>query len=218
MVITVQITPDGKATEMSSEEADAQKGERIYSGAALNAPEHWEHNQYRLTMTMPDTFDYDEDDMNVLATTIYRCVLSGDYMPDDIIFGTVYIANETADNIINFTKADLTYSCKQVFKKTNTPKRLKDISHIVYMYICIHGEHDRNIQQGRGSEAIEGGGAQQVQQRLLPRSQKGVGARALQEDLLERQRSEETPSKKPQVQAAASYGDNREVQKEREDR
>ena len=26
MVITVQITPDGKATEMTSEEADEQKG------------------------------------------------------------------------------------------------------------------------------------------------------------------------------------------------
>ena len=42
MVITVQITPDGKATEMTSEEADEQKGERIYSGASLNVPERWE--------------------------------------------------------------------------------------------------------------------------------------------------------------------------------
>ena len=50
MVITVQITPDGKATEMSSEEADEQTGERIYSGAALNVPERWEHpRQHRLT-------------------------------------------------------------------------------------------------------------------------------------------------------------------------
>ena len=116
MVITVQITPDGKVTEMSSEEADKQKGSRIYSGAALNALEHWEHKQYRLTMTMPDTLDYEVDDMNVLATTIYRCMRSGDYMPDDVFFGTVYIANETADKIIDFTKADLTYICKQVFK------------------------------------------------------------------------------------------------------
>ena len=42
MVIAVQITPDGKATEMSSEEADEQKG-RVYSGASLNVPERWEH-------------------------------------------------------------------------------------------------------------------------------------------------------------------------------
>ena len=88
MVITVQITPDGKATEMTSEEADEQKGERIYSGASLNVPERWEHpHQYRLTMIMPDTFDCDDDDMNVLATTIYRRLRSESYTPDDIFTG-----------------------------------------------------------------------------------------------------------------------------------
>ena len=72
---------------MSSEEADEQKGERIYSGASLHAPEHWEHKQYRLTMMMLDTFDCEEDDMNVLATTIYRRMRSESYTPDDIIYG-----------------------------------------------------------------------------------------------------------------------------------
>ena len=91
MIITVQITPDGKATEMSSEAADEQHGERIYSGASLNAPEHWEHNQYRLTMIMLDTFDCEEDDINVFATTIYCRMRSEYYTPDDIIYGTVYI-------------------------------------------------------------------------------------------------------------------------------
>ncbi|MFM7979584.1 MAG: hypothetical protein ACKPKO_09745, partial [Candidatus Fonsibacter sp.] len=69
MVITVQITPNGKVTEMSSEEADVQKGERIYSGASLNRPETWEHKQYKLTMPMLDAFNY-EDNMHVIATTI----------------------------------------------------------------------------------------------------------------------------------------------------
>ena len=116
MVITVKITPDGKATEMTSEEADTQKGERIYSGASLNAPEHWEHKQYRLTMTMLDTFDYEEDDMNVLATTIYRRMRSDSYTPDDIMYGAVYIGDENAHAVIDFTKEDLTYICKQVSK------------------------------------------------------------------------------------------------------
>ena len=40
---------------------------------------------------------------------------------------------------------------------------------------------------------------------------KAVGMRALQEDILERQRPEETPGEKPQVQAAAGDGDHREV-------
>ena len=113
MVIAVQITPDGKATEMSSEEADEQKGERIYNGASLNAPEH---KQYRVTVIMLDTFDCEEDETNVLATTIYRRMRSGNYTPDNIIYGTVYIGNENADEVIDFTKEDLAYSRKQVLK------------------------------------------------------------------------------------------------------
>ena len=70
MVITVQITPNGKVTEMTAEEADEQQGDRIYSGASLNTPEHWEHKQYRLTMTMLDSLECEEDEINVLAATI----------------------------------------------------------------------------------------------------------------------------------------------------
>ena len=139
MVITVQITPDGKATEMTSEEADEQKWERIYSGASLNVPERWEHpRQYRLTMIMPDTFDCDDDDMNVLATTIYRRLRSESYTPEDIIYGTVYIGNENADEVIDFTKEDLTYICKQVLNKKNPNskiKHLKEITHRLHKYI-----------------------------------------------------------------------------------
>ena len=118
MVITVQITPDGKTTEMSSEEPDEQKGERIYSGAALNVPEHWEHKWYRMTMATLDTFDCKKgpcgDEFNVLATTIYRRMRSENYTPDNMIYGTVYIGNENANKVIDFTKEDLTYICKQV--------------------------------------------------------------------------------------------------------
>ena len=108
--------------------------ERIYSGASLNVPEHWLHplqrgcnwehpRQYRLTMIVPDTFDCDEDDMNVLATTIYSRLRSESYTPDDIIYGTVYIGNENADKVIDFTKEDLAYICKQVLKTPNSKKR-----------------------------------------------------------------------------------------------
>ena len=102
---------------MSSEETNEQQGELIYNGASLNVPERWEHpRQYRLTMIMPDNFDCEEDDMNVLATTISRRILSDNYTPDDIIYGTVYIGNENADEVIDFTKEGLTYICKHVFK------------------------------------------------------------------------------------------------------
>ena len=71
-------------------------------------------------MTMLDTFNREDDpcgdELNVLATTIYRNTRSDNYMPNDMIFGTVYIGNETATEIIDFTKEDLAYICKQVFK------------------------------------------------------------------------------------------------------
>ncbi|MFM7989108.1 MAG: hypothetical protein ACKPKO_58325, partial [Candidatus Fonsibacter sp.] len=92
-----------------------QNRERIYNGAALNAPEHWAQKQYKLTMTMLDTFDYEDDDMHVIDTTIYRHMRPKDYTPDDIICGTVNISNETADKISDFTKAGLAYICKQAF-------------------------------------------------------------------------------------------------------
>jgi hypothetical protein len=71
-------------------------------------------------MTMLDTFDCEEDpcgdELNVLATTIYRRTRSDNYTPDDMIYGTVYISNETSNEIIDFTNEDLAYICKQVFK------------------------------------------------------------------------------------------------------
>ena len=83
-------------------------------------------------MTMLDTFDCEEDpcggDLNVLATTIYRRMRSENYTPDYIIDGTVYIGNDTADKIVDFKMADLTYICKQVLKP-QIPKCLKGISH-----------------------------------------------------------------------------------------
>jgi hypothetical protein len=57
---------------MSSVQYDEERNERIHKGAAWHTPEHWEQNHHRLTMTMLDTLELDEDEPNVLATTIYR--------------------------------------------------------------------------------------------------------------------------------------------------
>ena len=93
---------------------------------------NWEHKQYRLTMIMLDTFDCEEDNMNVLATTIYRRMRSENYTPDDIIYGTVYIGNANADEVIDLTKESLTYICKQVLKpKVQITSR--NIAYILYI-------------------------------------------------------------------------------------
>ena len=96
MVIMITLTPDGRAWEVASEQADDENGARVYSGMALDAPEQWDRNHYILTMTMLDTSKATDKPHN-MATTIYRNMKSGAYMPDGTIYGTVYITNETAN-------------------------------------------------------------------------------------------------------------------------
>ena len=49
------------------------------------------------------------DQLNILATVLFRRLRYKDQEPDDAIFGTVYIANETVDEIIDFTMDDYIY-------------------------------------------------------------------------------------------------------------
>ena len=115
----VKLTPDGRAWEVSSEQADDERSTRVYSGMALDTPQHWDRNHYILTMTMLDTFEA-ADKPNRMATIIYRNMRSGAYMPDDTICGTVYITNETANEIVDFTMHDFMYMYNQIFKPINT--------------------------------------------------------------------------------------------------
>ena len=54
--------------------------------------------------------------MNTLSTVLVRRLRYKDHEPDDIIFGTVYIANETVDKVIDFTMDDNTYIRDRVFE------------------------------------------------------------------------------------------------------
>ena len=87
---------------------------------ALDTPQHWDRNHYILTMTMLDTFEA-ADKPNRMATIIYRNMRSGAYMPDDTICGTVYITNETANEIVDFTMHDyFMYMHNHIFNPINT--------------------------------------------------------------------------------------------------
>ena len=107
-VRTVTVTTDGISWEVSWEQADNDQSSRVYNGLALDTPEHWEQIHYVLTMTMLDRFE-PTDRPNNMATLIYRNMRSGAYMPDDAIYGTVYISNETANEIVDFTMHDFMY-------------------------------------------------------------------------------------------------------------
>ena len=119
MVIMDKFPPEGRAWEVSSEQADDERITRVYGGMALDTPQHWDQNNYTLTMTMLDTFEA-ADKPNRMATIIYCNMRSGAYMPDDTICGTVYITKETANEFVDFTMHDFMYMYNQIFKPINT--------------------------------------------------------------------------------------------------
>ena len=114
MVIMVKLTPDGRAWSKLT-----TRGARVYNGMALGTPEHWERNHYTLTMTMLDTFEA-ADKPNKMATNVNRNMRSGAYMPDVTIYGTVYITNETANEIVDFAMHDFMYMYNQICKPIYT--------------------------------------------------------------------------------------------------
>lgn len=102
------ITPDGKCHEVSEEEEEAAMRGRNYTGYALQVPETWEHKKFRLTMTMLDVF-MPGDPPNPLATMLFRKLYCNGGGIDDAIPGVVFISNETADDIVDFTTDDFAY-------------------------------------------------------------------------------------------------------------
>ena len=56
------------------------------------------------------------DKPNKMATLIYRNMRSGAYMPDNAIYETVCIANETANKVVDFTMQYFMYMYNQIFK------------------------------------------------------------------------------------------------------
>jgi hypothetical protein len=77
-----------------------------------------EANRYTLTMTMLGKFEA-TDKPNNMATLIYRNMRSGAYMPDDAIYGTVYLSYEAANNIVCFTMQDFVCMYNQTCKPVN---------------------------------------------------------------------------------------------------
>ena len=66
-------------------------------------------------MTMVDLFIQEGDDLNIVATALARRLRFKDHEADDAILGTVYIANEIIDEIIDFAIDDYIYIRDRVF-------------------------------------------------------------------------------------------------------
>ena len=59
-------------------------------------------------MSMLDTFAA-EGKTNVWATCLYRVLARSNYTPEDNICGTVFISNESMDELKDFTLQELQY-------------------------------------------------------------------------------------------------------------
>lgn len=113
MVKSVMITPDSKISEVSEEEEDAFKEGRNWDGRSLLVPEHWNYDQkFRLTLTFPDMYG-DGDAYNPLATMLLHNLrhpmhpkLGGN---GEVMCGTVFVSNENANHLLDFTKPDFKY-------------------------------------------------------------------------------------------------------------
>ena len=109
----IKITAEGLTTEIAHRQYDEETADRIYSGAALMKPERWEHNRYKLTMTMKDLFEPD-DDINRVATVMFRRLRTSHCTScSDIICGTVYLVNENEHYTIYFTMDDYVHVARQ---------------------------------------------------------------------------------------------------------
>ena len=65
---------------------------------------------------MLDLFTVD-DDVHILATVLFRKLRSNHYEPNDVICGTVYLVNESENEIIDFPMDGCSYIRDRVFDK-----------------------------------------------------------------------------------------------------
>ena len=111
---SIKITPDGHITEVSQRQEDEETAYRAHCCWSLLVPEQWAQKNFKLATTMLDTFNED-DDLNILAKTLFRKLRSPHHELDDAICGAVYIANETVDEIIDSAMDDYIYIRDRVF-------------------------------------------------------------------------------------------------------
>ena len=90
----IKIASNGSVEEISHMQYNEETADRLYSGSALMLTEYWETDNYKLTMTMPDLFA-PEDDVNIIATTLYRKRRSRHGVPClNVVCGNAYLVNE----------------------------------------------------------------------------------------------------------------------------
>ena len=105
----IKISVLGDVSEIDDEQQREETRARTQSVYCLPFPEYWEHKRkFRLAIAMLDRFETG-DAINVMATVLFNRLRTRTPVTDTLIYGDVYIANETDEEIIDFTKDDFKY-------------------------------------------------------------------------------------------------------------
>ena len=109
MVKAIKINIDGSVEEVADgfedPEYKAMSKKRSVDSWCLSIPEHWEHKKFNLSMCCYGFFEPD-DPINNLATFIWLKIRNAAPQP---IVGPVFLFNEDADDMKDFTMDDFKY-------------------------------------------------------------------------------------------------------------
>ena len=111
----IKISVLGDVSEIDDEQQRHETKGRTQSAYSLPFPEYWEHDRkFRLSITMLDRFE-PGDDLNIQATILFNRLRTSTSLADTLIYGDVYISNETVEEIIDFTKRDFKYVLRHMW-------------------------------------------------------------------------------------------------------
>jgi len=120
MVKALKIKESGEVSLVEPDEDEDYKAMGSRDGGRdswfLGVPERWEHKKFKLSMTTLGFFT-EEDRYNPLATHLWGHLRTGGQQP---IVGTVFVYNETRQDMVDMTMDDFAYIMEHIKKGCST--------------------------------------------------------------------------------------------------
>ena len=117
MVKAIKIKESGEVSLVEPDNDEDYKAMGLRHGGrdswCLGLPERWEHKKFKLSMTALGFFTED-DKCNVFATSLWWNLRTGGRWQK--IFGTVFLYNETSQDVIDMTMDDHAYIMEHMHK------------------------------------------------------------------------------------------------------
>ena len=106
MTKAIKITQDSKNLIVDIWETDPDHVNNVISGYALTLPQFWDYQTFKLTLFIVDIHN---DEINNLATNMFRKLYNPQGQVDQAIKGFMFICNEDDERPIDFTLDDYHY-------------------------------------------------------------------------------------------------------------